>query len=89
MAHNESTQRMLVNLTNKTKNEYCYLGAKNMMHSSGDFIYFFASAANRRFITNIVHVTKRYEGDLEIIELIKRLQKSYRNIMNMPMMERK
>lgn len=89
VAHNESTQRMLVNLTNKTKNEYCYLGAKNMMHSSGDFIYFFASAANRRFITNIVHVTKRYEGDLEIIELIKRLQKSYRNIMNMPMMERK
>ena len=40
VAHNESTQRMLVNLTNKTKNEYCYLGAKNMMHSSGDFIFF-------------------------------------------------
>ena len=38
---------------------------------------------------NILHVIKRYEGDLEIIELIKRLQKSYRNIMNMPMMERK
>lgn len=91
VAHNESTQRKLLDLIVKTKEDdfYCYSNPEKMMlHGNGDFIHFLATGSTPRFITNIVKVTKDYKGnDWEIEALIERLQNSYNNIMRMPMLK--
>ena len=86
--HNESVERNLNELIDTTKKAKCYRDESMMGRSSGDFIYFFATDATSGFRANIVKVTKEYKGtDLEIIDLIERLQNSYQNIMSMPMLK--
>ena len=86
--HNESVERNLNELIDTAKKAKCYRGESMMGRSSGDFIYFFATEATSGFRANIVKVTKEYKGtDLEIIDLIERLQNSYQNIMSMPMLK--
>lgn len=91
VAHNESTQRKLLDLIAKTQKDGCYCDSnpeKMMIYSSGDYIQFLATRSNPRFVTNIVKVTKEYKGnDWEIEALIERLQNSYNNIMRMPMLK--